>query len=48
MSCDECDRNEENGMIAYYRWGKATVGFIGCDEHLKEIFEVLNKYQEEK
>jgi len=35
MSCDDCDRFEEEGKIAYYRWSKADIGLIGCEKHLK-------------
>jgi len=45
MSCDECDQAEEEGSIAYFRWGKANVGFIGCPKHIKEIFNVLRGFQ---
>ena len=45
MSCDKCDQFENKGKTADYRWGKANIGMIGCEEHLKEIFDVLNKAQ---
>ena len=46
MSCEQCDNEfDDNKKIAFYRWGKANVGFIGCDEHLREIFDVLSQYQ---
>ena len=47
MSCDDCEKFEEEGKIAYYRWGTANVGMIGCKKHLREIFDALNKVQED-
>ena len=43
MSCDNCEKSQATGMVAYFRWGKANIGLTGCDEHLKEIIEVLRK-----
>ncbi len=43
MSCKECEKAQESEMVAYYRWGTANIGLIGCDTHLKEIIEYLNK-----
>ena len=48
MSCDKCDKKQDEEMVVYYRWGTANVGFTGCDEHLNEIFNVLNKAQKEE
>ncbi len=48
MSCKDCDKFEEEGKIAYYRWGTANIGMIGCEKHLVEIFDALNDIQEEK
>ena len=45
MGCKECEEMDRKGSIAYYRWKTANIGFIGCDIHLKEIFEVLDKIQ---
>ncbi len=47
MSCKECDKFEAEGKIAYYRWGKANVGMIGCEKHLKELFGILDRFQNE-
>lgn len=44
MSCENRDKAEEIG-IAYFRWGRANIGMIGCPEHLKEVFDVLREYQ---
>ena len=48
MSCEECEKFQEENKIAYYRWGIANVAIIGCPKHLKEIFTALNKIQSEK
>ena len=46
MSCEECDKfNEGQRGVAYYRWKTGNIGLMGCPKHLKEIMEVLNKYQ---
>src|SRR3990167_1938326 len=43
MACEKCDnRNERQEGIAFYRWKTANIGMMGCDEHLREIFNVLN------
>ena len=43
MSCKECEKAQKSGMVAYYRWGTANIGLIGCYTHLKEVIEYLNK-----
>ena len=48
MSCEKCAKFQESNMSSYYRWGKANIEIRGCDEHLKEIFEVLSEYQRKK
>ncbi len=57
-NCNNCqDGNYEesaNGSVvrikstgaAYYRWKNANIEMNGCDEHLKEIFDVLNTCQD--
>jgi len=46
MSCEHCENHQEKtSLSAYYRWKKANVELRGCDEHLREIFDVLNKHQ---
>lgn len=46
MSCQQCDERQDSGEKIYYRWGKANVEINACDEHFKEIREVLNDHQE--
>jgi hypothetical protein len=48
MSCKKCEEFDSKGYIAYYRWGKANIGMVGCEEHLKEIFTVLDQAQRNK
>jgi len=48
MSCNDCEKFEEEGNIAYYRWGTANVGMIGCKKHLREIFNALDETQNEE
>jgi len=47
MSCEECEKFQESGMTSYYRWKNANIEVKGCRKHLKEVFEALNKIQEE-
>lgn len=46
MSCKDCDKFKEEGKIAYYRWDVANIGVIGCEKHLREVFDALNNAQE--
>lgn len=48
MSCEKCNQFQASAMTSYYRWKNANIEVRGCDEHLKEVFEVLTKYQTEK
>lgn len=48
MSCQDCDEFQETSMTSYYRWKNANVEIRACKKHLLEIFDVLNKAQEEK
>ena len=45
MSCKDCEIKQEKSPIAYYRWDVANVALKGCDKHLREIFDVLNLFQ---
>lgn len=45
MSCKECKASQETMLIAYYRWDVANIAMKGCSKHLREIFDVLNLYQ---
>ena len=44
MSCRNCD-NENGERVAYYRWGSANVGLVGCEEHVREVINALNDIQ---
>lgn len=44
MSCQKCEEAENDG-VAYFRWGNANIGMVGCDEHLGEIFFILQNTQ---
>lgn len=44
MACKDCEKAEGKG-IAYYRWKSANVGMIGCDKHIREIFDALSAVQ---
>lgn len=52
MSCQKCEEQQEpeNGEVrlAYYRWKNANIEMVGCNEHLREIFDVLSKVQKEQ
>lgn len=45
MSCEECEKIQNSNLTSFYRWKTANIEIRGCDKHLKEIFEVLNKFQ---
>lgn len=42
MSCKKCEEFQDSGMTSYIRWGNANVEVIACEQHLREIFKVLN------
>lgn len=48
MGCTMCEKADNNGDKYYYRWGPANVIVIGCDVHVKEIFNILTVYQRDK
>lgn len=45
MGCQACKDADNETEMYYYRWGTSNVAVIGCQEHVKQIFEVLNSYQ---
>ena len=47
MSCNLCEQ-ETGERIVYYRWKSATIGMIGCAQHLREIFDMLSLMQQQK
>lgn len=44
MSCEDCDKAKFDG-VAYYRWGVADIGIMGCNKHLREVMDALTKIQ---
>lgn len=46
MSCHDCKVAQDGGMIAPYRFGIANIDVSGCNRHVKELFDVLNKHQQ--
>jgi hypothetical protein len=48
MSCKNCEVFQESEFSSWYRWENANIEIRGCDKHLKEIFEVLNKAQKKE
>ena len=47
MSCAECEKMQNSDLTAYYRWKEANIEMRGCEKHLREIIETLNKAQKE-
>lgn len=48
MSCENCEKEQElQEKIYWYRWKAANIAVLGCQEHVKEIFDVLNNYQDD-
>ena len=52
MSCDECDKNQDEWKVAFYRWAGtsspsdfATIGIMACSKHATEIIYALNEFQ---
>ena len=45
MSCEQCEEQTVQ-RIAYYRWHTANIGMIGCDQHLREVFDALSIVQQ--
>ena len=45
MSCEKCNEAQDTLGKAYFRWGNANIELNGCDEHLGEIFFLLNLIQ---
>lgn len=43
MSCEACEKFQEEGKVYYYRWGKATVGILACKKHFMEIRDKLQE-----
>lgn len=48
MACEDCEKAGEAGRVAYVRWGRADIGLIGCDTHLRGVLAVLNEHQRGK
>jgi len=43
MGCPECDKvNSGEVGIYYYRFKNANIGVMGCVQHIKEVFDLLN------
>lgn len=41
MSCPNCEKIQEEGIVTYIRIGNGNVMVSGCDKHLREMFEML-------
>lgn len=49
MGCTMCEKAQEDGhKHYYYRWSLTDILVIGCEVHVKEVFDVLNAYQQNK
>lgn len=42
MACEKCEKAPKS---AFYRWKNANLEVRGCDAHLREVFDTLNKAQ---
>ncbi len=42
MSCADCEKAQESGFVAPYRWKNANVLVIGCRVHVGEMFKALS------
>lgn len=48
VSCKACEEFQESSATFYYRWKNANIEVRGCEAHLREVFDALNEYREEK
>lgn len=48
MSCEKCEQYQQEGRVAYFRFGIADIEMSGCPEHLGEVMAVLRDYQADK
>ena len=51
MSCKKCEKSHKAGSGKsgiYYKWEDTTIFLVGCEKHLKEIFDVLDKAQKKQ
>jgi hypothetical protein len=48
MSCEACQKFQESTATSFFRWKNANVEVRACDEHLKEVFDVLRRNIEHK
>lgn len=46
MSCQECNEFQDSDKTSFYRWKHSNIEVRACEEHLREVFEALNKAQE--
>lgn len=49
MSCIKCEEFQDSDKTSYFRWKNANIEIRGCEEHLREIFEMMreNRRKEE-
>ncbi len=47
MSCLDCDAFQHTPKTSFYRWKNANIEVRACVKHLKEVFDALNKIQED-
>ena len=47
MSCEECEKAMEEGLVAYYRVDRANVGIMGCREHVLMLFDMIERGKHE-
>lgn len=47
MACLDCERNQMEGMAAYFRWKNANIMMSGCGEHIRQVFTVLRRAQKD-
>jgi hypothetical protein len=42
MSCKECEEASDDKLVYPYRFGRANVGIVACQEHAKEVIHALD------
>lgn len=45
-NCQKCEVTRHQFIKFLYRWKDANIEMKGCARHIKQIFDILNKAQE--
>ena len=48
MGCEACNKFQASSQTSYFRWKTANIEIRACEQHLREVFEVLRKEMKEE